>query len=156
MVEQRQQRVPVVLHVGQDNRLIVAPELRPGADLDQLLEGSHAPRQGDETVGVREHAHLALVHVGGDDELIDVGEHAFLVDEEFRYDSGHMAAGGKRRLGELAHEPEAAAAVNESDAAVGQQLAERARCRGIGRIASRARTAINTKMPYGGHMPHLG
>ena len=69
-VEQHQQRIPEAVDVGDQDRLLVAAELRPGHLLDQFLERADAARQGDERVGAVEHRALALVHVAGDDLLL--------------------------------------------------------------------------------------
>jgi hypothetical protein len=69
MVEQRAERVPEPLDVGEQNRLLVATKLRPGHLLDHLFKRADAAGQGDEGVGLVEHALLALMHVAGDDHL---------------------------------------------------------------------------------------
>ncbi len=46
-------------------------------------------------------------------------------------------------MGDLAHEPETAAAIDEADMVLGQEAAEGARGLGVGRIPARARAAIN-------------
>ena len=48
----------------------------------------------------------------------------FEVDEEFRNDADDGAAFGQRRVRGHSHEADMAAAVNESNAALGQQRAE--------------------------------
>ncbi len=48
VLDQRQQRVPVAVDVGDQDRLLVAAELRPGELLDQLFERADAARQRDE------------------------------------------------------------------------------------------------------------
>ena len=63
VVEQRAERLPEAFDVGDQDRLLVAAELRPGELLDQFLQRADAARQGDEGVGHLEHLALALVHV---------------------------------------------------------------------------------------------
>ena len=49
--------------VGDQDRLLVPAELRPGHLLDQFLQRADAAGQRDEGVGALEHHPLALVHV---------------------------------------------------------------------------------------------
>ena len=63
MRDERQQRVPEAVDIGDEDRFPVAAELGPGHLLDELLERAEAARQGDEGVGAFEHRALALVHV---------------------------------------------------------------------------------------------
>ena len=71
-----------------------------------------------------EHALLALVHVARDDQIAArVG--VLAVDQEFRDDAGHLAAVLEHGVGELAHQADRAAAIDEADAVLGQDLAER-------------------------------
>ena len=99
MVDQRQHRIPETLDIGEDDRLAVMAELRPGHDLDDLLDRADAARQRHKGVGFLEHRVFALVHVVGDDEFVEPvkrGFGGFLVDEEARNDAGDLAAGPER------------------------------------------------------------
>ena len=62
VVEVGHQRRVETGDVEQAERLGVQPELRPGRDLDELLERPEAAGQRDETVGEVGHHRLALVH----------------------------------------------------------------------------------------------
>ena len=70
VVEQRAERIPEAFDVGDQDRLLVAAELRPGELLDQFLQRADAAGQRHEGVGALEHDALALVHVAGDDHLL--------------------------------------------------------------------------------------
>ena len=70
MREQRQQRPPEAVDVGEKHGLAVALQLRPGELLDQFLERADAAGQCDERVGALEHQLLALMHAVDDDELL--------------------------------------------------------------------------------------
>ncbi len=95
MADQFQHRIPEAVDVGEDHRFFVPAELRPGHDLDDLLKRPDPTRQGDEGVGAFEHGVLALMHVTGDDQLVQLPERMarrFHVDEKFGDDAGHLAA----------------------------------------------------------------
>ena len=68
-IEEPDQRIPEAGDVGEEHRLLVAAELRPGHLLDQLLQRADAAGKRDERVRALEHQHFALMHVVGDDEL---------------------------------------------------------------------------------------
>jgi len=55
MVDQRQQRIPVFVDIGDQDRLLVPAELGPGQLLYQLFERADAARQRHEGVGAVEH-----------------------------------------------------------------------------------------------------
>ena len=74
------------------------------------------------------HHRLALVHRVDDVQLGDAAMREFARDEGVRDDAGHLAAGLERRVGEHAHQPDVAAAVDEADLTCGQR-ARRARAR---------------------------
>ena len=61
------QRIPEAVDIGEEHRLLVAAELRPGHLLDQLFQRADAAGERDERVGALEHQHFSLVHVLGDD-----------------------------------------------------------------------------------------
>ncbi len=116
MREQAQEWIPEAIDVGDDDGLGVTPELHPGELLDQLLQCADAARERDERVRALEHEPFALVHVVGDDQLVDVAHHPLLLGEEGRNDADDAAAAFERGARHLSHEPEAAAAVDEADA----------------------------------------
>ena len=68
--EQFDQRLPEAIDVGDQNRLAVTAELRPGQLLHQFLERADPSGQGDERIGALEHHALALVHVARDDDFL--------------------------------------------------------------------------------------
>ena len=137
VIEQGDERIPVAIDIAQDDRLVVPVELRPGGDLDQFFERADAARQGHESVGALEHRHLALMHVGRDDQFVDVRQHPLARHQEFRDDAGHMPAGRQGRARHFAHQSQAAAAIDETDPFFGERLAEFAGGFDIGRIAAR-------------------
>ena len=77
MREQRQQRLPEAVDVGEQHRLGVAAELLPGHLLDQFLQRADAAGQRDERIGAFEHQPLAFVHVGRDDHLLNARQRIF-------------------------------------------------------------------------------
>ena len=77
MRQQRDQRLPEAVDVGEQHRLGVAAELLPGHLLDQFLQRADAAGQGDERIGAFEHQPLALVHVGRDDHFLNARQRMF-------------------------------------------------------------------------------
>ncbi len=149
--EQSEQRAPESGDVGDQDRLLVAIELRPGHLLDQLLERADASRQRDEGVGALEHRLLALVHVLDHQHLLRVGERMLLAHEKTGDNSGHEAAARQRRPRHASHQALAASAVDEADPLARQNAPER-----VGRLAEAgivagARTAIDANASNGAH-----
>ena len=102
-------------------------KLAPCDDLDRLVERAETARQRDEGIGGLEHALLAAVHGVGDDEFGDARVRDLAPGEEFRDDAGHRAAGGQGGVGHDAHQADASAAVDQSDAGFGQPAPKRLR-----------------------------
>ena len=50
----------------------MASELRPGHDLDNLLQRADAARHGDKGTRSVEHRMFAGMHVFGDDQLVEI------------------------------------------------------------------------------------
>ena len=70
MIKQQEERVPEAFHVGDQDRLLVAAELRPGQLLDQFLQRPDAAGKRHEGVGALKHDAFALVHVARDDSFL--------------------------------------------------------------------------------------
>ena len=141
--DQRQQRIPIAVDIGEQDRLLVAAELRPGELLDDLFERADAARQRDEGVGALEHGALALVHVAGDDQLLRRSARALPRGHEFRNDPGRLAAVVEDGFGDRAHQADRAAAVDEPHAVLGEDFAELLRGLDERRVGARARSAID-------------
>jgi hypothetical protein len=164
MFEQREQRLPIMFDVAQNDRLVVAVELRPGAHLGKLFQSAHSAWQHDEAIGALEHRHLALVHGRRDDELIGFGIHPLLCRQELRDDADHPAAMGLYRAGDFAHQPVASPAIDEAYAVFGDHPSELARTFGIGGVSAEARSAehanirlkLHKSRPFLGIFKHFG
>ena len=105
------------------------PQLAPGQNFAEFLEGAEAAGQGDETVGQLGHARLAGVHRIDDFDprqcpVIDGAAGHFLAHQGFGNDADDRAAGGQTGIGHGAHQADIAGAVDQFDATRGQQLAE--------------------------------
>ena len=96
VVDQIEHRVPETLDIGKDHRLFMTAKLGPGHDFDNLLQCADTARQRDEGVCTLEHHMLALMHVLGDDKLIELAEgmaRCFHIDKKFGNDPRHLTAG---------------------------------------------------------------
>ena len=92
--------------------------------LDQFFQRADAAGQGDERVGALEHDLLAGVHVGRDDQLVRLGHGVLARHQELGDDAGDLAAVFEHGLGDGAHQPDGAAAIDEPDVVVGEEFAE--------------------------------
>ena len=117
----REHRAPVVARVAQHDRLGVQADLAQRHHLEKLVEGAEAARQRKEAVRDLDHPRLAHRHVGDDLEPLQAGMPDLLVHQLLRDDAEHLAAGGQRRIRHLAHQADAAAAVDEQPAARGNR-----------------------------------
>ncbi|MCY1245762.1 hypothetical protein D9M72_589320 [compost metagenome] len=140
MLQQIQHRPPEVVDVTEDHRLAVTAKLRPGHDLDDLFQSADAARERHESVGPFEHRVFALVHVGSDDQFVQLAERmagGFLVHEEFRDDPGDFAAVGKDAAGDGSHDAARAAAIDQAKTVIGNRAAKCAAGFHVGVVASR-------------------
>ncbi len=143
MLDERQERVPEAGDVGDDDRLRMPAELRPGELLDQFLDGADAARERDEGVGPLEHHALALVHVLDDDEFLYVPQHLLLLGEEAGNDARDPSAGREHVARRLPHQPAPAAAIDEPDTGLRERLAEDACGLRVGRVRPGVRAAVD-------------
>ena len=88
-------------------------ELRPGEDLEHLVEGAESARQGQKGIGERGHARLAFVHAAGKHEFAQAAMGHFAADEEIWNDARDSSAGGECGIGDQTHQPDVAAAVHD-------------------------------------------
>ena len=85
-----------MVHVEDQDRLLVAADLRPGELLDQFLQRPDPARKRDEGVRTLEHDALSLMHVAGDDPLLRALQHEFGADQKIRHHAGHGSTAVKR------------------------------------------------------------
>jgi hypothetical protein len=143
--EQLQQRPVETGGVQQPDRARVVAELLPRPRLEQLLQRAEAAGQRHEGVSGLGHLQLALVHGVDDAQLLDAAMAQLARDEAARDDAQHLAAGGQRGVGDLAHQAGMAAAVDEAMAALAEGGTERAGGLGVARVGAAARAAIDTE-----------
>ena len=103
-------------------------KLRPGELLDQLFQGANSAGQCHECIGLLEHDPFALMHVAGDDALLNAGEHVLTIHKEVGDHAGHRAAMIERGFGKCAHQAHGSSAIDKPDPILGQNPAE-ALCR---------------------------
>ncbi len=127
VVHEGDEPVEVAFDVEQTAGLFVKTELPPGDDFEELFERSEPAGQRNERVGERSHQRLALVHRTDHVQLA----HAAVCDlagrERLRDHADHPSAGGERGVGQRAHQSHAAAAVDDSQAALREQPADKLR-----------------------------
>ena len=156
VLEHGDQRVPIARDVGEQDRLLVAAELGPGELLDELLDRADAARQCDERIGMLEHQPLALVHVGGDDDLVGITEQPFLRLQELRDDAGDLAAVVVHRARDRAHQAGRAAAVDEPNAVACEDFAELPGCGRVCGAVAQTRSAVDANSLDFAHCKSFG
>ena len=131
-----QQRLPEPVDVEQRRRLGVQAEHAPGPGLEQLLERARGAGQRDEGVGeVGHHAPCARASTATTSSRGRPGVRQLVVHQVLRDDADDLAAGGQRGVGDDAHQPDVAAAVDDADAGLGQVGGEGRGRRAVGRRA---------------------
>ena len=103
------------------------PDLTPRENLEELVVGAQPPGHREESVALRGHQRLALVHRAHHVELRQPRVRDLAGEDAARDDADDLASGFERGVGHGAHDPHAGPAVDEPDALAGQGLAERAR-----------------------------
>ena len=142
VIHQSDERVPEVFDIGEHNGFPVLIELCPGGHFDGFFECPDTAGKRHKGVRLLEHQHLSLMHVDGDDGVLHVAQHLFPVLQELRDDAGHVPAMLEHGPGDDAHEPQAAAAINQADATLRHLLAEFAGGIRIGRVGARTGAAV--------------
>ena len=127
VVEEGDERLVVARHVQQPQRLGVDAQLRPGVDLEELLERADAAGQRDEGVGELRHQRLALVHRADHPQVVEAGVADLAVEERLGNDADDLAARAARRFGQGAHHPDASRRRRRPHAALRQRRARRPR-----------------------------
>lgn len=123
MVEQPGKRVEVAQDIQAADGFAVDAELGPGQDFAKLFVGAQSARQRDEGVGELCHEGFAVVH-GSDDAQIGAAVRQLAIDEHLRDDADDLAARGKSRVGQHAHQADVAAAIDQSDAPLAEEPAK--------------------------------
>ena len=100
VVEEGDERLVVARHVQQPQRLGVDAQLRPGVDLEELLERADAAGQRDEGVGELRHERLALVHRADHAQVVEAGVADLAVEDRLGDDADDLAARAARRFGQ--------------------------------------------------------
>lgn len=114
-VEKFQHRCEEAGDVEQADGFVVQAELEPRQCLEQFFQRTDAAGQDDEAIAEVRHQLLALMHGADAVHFSCPGVGEFLVGEVMRDDANDFASGGERGIGEQAHQPDIAAAIDEAD-----------------------------------------
>ena len=125
LVEEGDQVVEIAVRVEQSYRLVVETELRPGQHLEKFFQGPVPARQRGKGVGAAGHERLALVHVAGDDQLVQlpVGELLLLQGPGDHPDDA--SPGRQSGPCDDSHQPAASPAVHQPHPQTGDGAAHR-------------------------------
>ena len=110
--------------VEESDRLEVQAKLEPGENLDDLLQGADASRQRDKRIGELRHALLALVHSLNGYQFGETLVCALLGNHGAGDHANDFASGCQCSVRQRAHETNAAATINDGEAATGARCAE--------------------------------
>src|SRR5262249_55396583 len=111
-------------------------------------------RQSHEGVRFQEHQVLALMHVLDHDQLMRLEQHMLASTQEGRDDPRDAAAMADDRSRDLAHEAEAATAIDEADISRRENASKVARGLDKSRVSARARAAIDADIPKVSRLLH--
>jgi hypothetical protein len=128
----------------------VESELRPGVDLEQLLEGPDPAGQRDEGLRQLRHQRLALVHRADHAHVGHVAMGDLPVHERAGDHADDLAALGDHGISERAHQAHAAASVDDPDPVGHEQAGEFHGRLGVLRTRAGAGSAENADSPHRG------
>ena len=152
IIDQGKEALPITADIENDDGLGMLAQLLPGDDLQALVEGAEAAGQNDEGIGQAEHGIFAGVHGADFEQFRDAVVADLELVEKFGDDAGHSAAAGQHRVGDDAHQSDAAAAEDQPDAARRHgraQLPRRQRIGGIGPLAGAAEYGDGVQLFHG-------
>jgi hypothetical protein len=129
------------IDIQQAHGLAVDAQLGPRENLEELVERAQPSWEGDEGVGDGCHAHLAFVHGLDDVEALHAFVRKLASFEEFGDDAYAAPTMREDAVGNLAHQPHVAAAIDELGALVGEQLAQLSCSEGEGGVVAAGGTA---------------
>ena len=115
----------------------------------QLLQRAQAAGQRDEPVGQVGHLGLAFVERADDLQLGQAGVGQLAIDEPARDHADDLAARSQGRIGQGAHQPDPAAAVDDPDAALREARPDGPGQREVARRPPRAGAAEDTDPAHG-------
>ncbi|MNO85790.1 hypothetical protein D3C76_771690 [compost metagenome] len=132
------------IHFQQAQRFAMVAQLAPGPDFEQFFQGAQAAGQSDEGIAEFGHPRLARMHAVDHFQAGQAAVADFLVLETLRDDADHFAAGRQCRVGNNAHQPHGATAVDQGQLTFGQRLAKGHGCFTISRVGASAGAAEYT------------
>ena len=148
VVEHLDQRIEVARDVEHAARPRVDPELGPGDDFEQFLEGAEPARERHECIGELGHQRLALVHRVHDAKRRQPFVRDLALDQGLRNHPDHHSFLREGGVGQAAHQADVGSPVDETDATFGQAAAELTRRRQILGPAAGARPAEHADPPH--------
>ena len=115
VVEKLAQLRPVAADIGEQDRLVVEPELLPAEDLEHLVEGADATGQNGECICSLRHQTFSLMHALDHHQFRRTGVRQLGVAQARWNDPDDFSAAGQSSIGEQTHQPDPPAAVNQPD-----------------------------------------
>ena len=148
MLYQCEQRGVEMVDVEQADRFSVDADLRPGDDLEQLIERPKAARERDEGIGEIGHQHLPFVHAANLMHVRHLGVCVLTAKEAAWHHANDLAALREHRVGKHTHQAAAATAIHSADV-----MRHQRRPKGASRVTVRLpyaslRASVNTNLPH--------
>jgi hypothetical protein len=123
-LNQFQKRLPVMIGIDQNDRLLVLLQLFPGDHFDGFIQGAKTTWKGNKTVGTLKHGAFALVHAFNHNQF-NLARAANLKGlNEFRNDTGYFTAVFKGGTGDNAHQANVTGTVNKLNATISNGMAK--------------------------------
>src|SRR5512144_1475030 len=110
------ERRPIAVHVENDDRRIVEPQLLPCNDLEGFVESSETARENHESIGHLEHSPLSVMHAFRHDEIGKAAVTHLVADQKVRYDADDLPTGFDDRISDNPHQSYRAAPLDQSHA----------------------------------------
>lgn len=143
VIQKDEELVVEAINVEQQDRFPVDIERVPGENFEELLEGTEAAGQRNESVRFFSDERLASMHGAGDVEFGKAVMRNLEINEDLGDDTDNSAVGGQSGFGNCFHEADVRSAVNETDIASGEGPAQLFRSGSVDRIDSACRSAEN-------------
>lgn len=144
-LHQLQERIVVAFNVQERTGLLLQAQLRPGERLAELIPGTKAAGKCQEAIGQIGHECLALVHCSDYVHFGQGGMSDLFLGQRAGDHADYAPAARQAGIRQGSHESNVAAAVNQRNASLSQQLTQMVRGFAIGRTPSMICSTEHTK-----------
>lgn len=143
LVERSEDGIKESVGVHDDDRLAVQTELLPREAFEEFLHRANSPRQSDHSIDHLDDGGFALVHGLGNDGLRASRVVPSPLHHKSRDNANHLAAGAKRAVSKVTHQPYSSVTIDEFDMFLGHDLSQT-----VCRVVVRLRHAVGSGAIY--------